>query len=285
MKNSPEFLSKQMLAVEKSKTLKILAIGNSFSQDAHRWLYQIAQDAGYEDIVVANLYWGGCSLWQHWQNAQNDYAGYEYQKNTTGDIEYIANVSIRTAVTDEEWDFITLQQVSGDSGRADTYNSDLTNLIDYVKRYARNSSVKLGWHMTWAYQSDSNHEDFGKYGKDQMTMYNGIINAIQTKILTNNNFSFVIPAGTAVQNLRTSFLGDTLTRDGYHMSYQLGRYVVGLTWIYEICEQMGLDLPTHVTYTPSKTEVPPEYLPAIHEAVGNAIKNPLSVTNSNNQKM
>ena len=51
-------IKKKILRAEPSKTLKILSIGNSFSQDAHRWLYQIAQAAGYEDITIANLYWG-----------------------------------------------------------------------------------------------------------------------------------------------------------------------------------------------------------------------------------
>jgi len=267
-------------AAEGEKTLKVLSIGNSFSQDAQRWIYQVAVDAGYEDVIFANLYWGGCSLWQHWSNAKSDYAGYEYQKNTTGAIEYTNMVSIKTAVMDEDWDYITLQQVSGLSGQADTYNSDLTNLISYVKEYATNPNMKLGWHMTWAYQADSNHGDFAKYNKDQMTMYNAIINATKQHIVTNNNFDFIIPSGTTVQNLRTSFIGDTLTRDGYHMSYELGRYVTALTWVYKLFEMMGMGVPSNVTYTPDSWKVPVTYLPAIHESVSNAIKTPFSVTNS-----
>ncbi len=262
------------------RSLKLLSIGNSFSEDAQRWLYQVAAAAGFQDITIANLYWGGCSLATHWSNANTNYAGYEYQKNTTGAIQRTAGVSIQTALLDEDWDFITLQQASGYSGLADTYNADLTNLIAYVKTYATNPNMQLGWHMTWAYQSDSTHGDFAKYNNHQMTMYNGIVNAVQTKILTNGDFSFVIPAGTAIQNLRTSFLGDTLTRDGYHMSYLLGRYTVSLTWIYTICQVLGLELPTDLTYTPSQTEVPLSYLPAIREAVGNAIQTPLAVTAS-----
>jgi len=50
-----------------------------------------------------------------------------------------------------------------------------------------------------------------------MTMYKAIISATKTKILTNSNFTKVIPNGTAIQNMRTSFVGDTLTRDGYHL--------------------------------------------------------------------
>ena len=47
--------------------MKILSIGNSFSQDAQKWLHQIAESAG-EDWHVVNLYIGGCPLAHHWNN-------------------------------------------------------------------------------------------------------------------------------------------------------------------------------------------------------------------------
>ena len=192
---------KQVLRADPSKTLKILSIGNSFSQDAHRWLYQIVQAAGYEDITIANLYWGGCSLMQHAKNAREDYGqnDYEYQLNNDGEIQNGKGQNIRTSVESEDWDFITLQQVSGDSGIEETYNEDLTYLIDYIKQHAKNPNVKLVWHMTWAYQSDSTHPDFGKYNNNQLNMFNSIVDAIKKKIDTNNDIAFTIPAGTAVQ--------------------------------------------------------------------------------------
>ncbi len=47
--------------------MKILAIGNSFSQDATRYLQDIAASAG-EELFVRNLYIGGCSLEMHSKN-------------------------------------------------------------------------------------------------------------------------------------------------------------------------------------------------------------------------
>ena len=273
---------KQVLRADPSKTLKILSIGNSFSQDAHRWLYQIVKAAGYEDITIANLYWGGCSLWQHAKNANEDYGqnDYEYQLNTDGEIQYGKGQNIRTSVESDNWDFITLQQVSGDAGKEETYNKDLTYLIDYIKQHAKNPNVKLVWHMTWAYQSDSTHPDFGKYNNNQWNMFNAIVDTIKKKIDTNNNIAFTIPAGTAVQNLRSSFIGDHITRDGFHMSFELGRYLVGLTWIYKICEVMGNAYPDWITYTPDDSRVPQNYLPAIREAVLNAVRDPYQATES-----
>lgn len=263
-------------APEEKKVLKVLAIGNSFSEDATQHMYQIAQDCGADEIIIGNLYWGGCSLATHWNNAQTNNNGYDYQKNTNGVWTHRNGSTIEYAVEDEDWDYITLQQVSGLSGEIDTYNSDLTNLINYVNQHKTNPDAKLGWHMTWAYQQNSNHGDFGRYNKDQMTMYNAIVNCVKNRVITNDNFDFVVPAGTAIQNLRTSYIGDTLTRDGYHMSYNLGRYVAGLTWIKAITGWSIDD----VVYVPNIWDVPSEYLPAIKEAVNNAVANPFGVTNS-----
>ena len=58
------------------KSLKILAIGNSFSTDSMQYLYQILKDGGVEEITLGNLYYGGCSLDQHYQFGKTDSARY-----------------------------------------------------------------------------------------------------------------------------------------------------------------------------------------------------------------
>ena len=252
-----------------NKTIHLLSIGNSFSQDAQQWIYNIAKAAGYEDIIIANLYWGGCSLWQHADNAKKDFGGdgqhYEYQMHREPQEKVTRDKSIKGALLDQNWDYVTLQQVSQDAGMEKTFtNGDLDYLINYVKEYRPNA--KIGWHMTWAYQQDSSHGGFANYNRDQMTMYNAIIHCTRDIVMTKADMKFVFPAGTAVQNLRTSFIGDHITRDGYHMSYNLGRYLVGLTWIYKICEMQGNPFPEFITYTPNAGEVPEYYLPAIREA-------------------
>ena len=256
------------------KKIRCLAIGNSFSEDATYYLYQIAKSAGIDEVVIRNLYIGGCSLATHWNNAKTGSKAYDYQKNTNGTWVHNKNTAMEVGIKDENWDVITLQQVSGLSGVASTYNSDLTNLIDFINSKKTNKSAKLVWHMTWAYQSDSTHTDFSRYNKNQLTMYNAIVNAVQEKIVTNSSFNLIIPAGTAIQNVRTSFVGDNLTRDGYHLTLDLGRYIAGLTWFKAIT---GLPVES-VQFVPGN--VAPRYLPMIHEAVNNAVSKPFKITQS-----
>lgn len=61
---------------------KILAIGNSFSEDATKYIHQLAADGGI-DTKVVNLYIGGCSLERHWENIEKDKHDYQYQQDGT----------------------------------------------------------------------------------------------------------------------------------------------------------------------------------------------------------
>ena len=60
--------------------MKILAIGNSFSQDATTYIEDIANSMGIEDITAANLYIPGCPLTKHAENLKTDELEYEYHR-------------------------------------------------------------------------------------------------------------------------------------------------------------------------------------------------------------
>lgn len=253
------------------RCLKILSIGNSFSADSQQWLYQIAKSIGAKRVVLGNLYIGGCTLETHLSNATNDTAAYTYYTNEDGAWVTHENYQIDTAVTSENWDYITFQQASGYSGIASTYN-DLDSLIDIVEPLC--PKAKLVWNMTWAYQSTSGHSDFAKYNNNQATMYSSIVEAVQSKIVTDSHIDRIIPVGTAIQNARTSYLGDNLTRDGFHLTYGVGRYIAGLCFAYSTT---GLPI-SSIEYTAEGVNEG-EKLVAI-ESVKNAFANPYQVTSS-----
>ena len=78
--------------------------------------------------------------------------------------------------------------------------------------------------MYWAYPENSTHHAFPNYGGTQESMYNIILDRTQELVATNEKISIVIPTGTAIQNARSSFLGDTLTRDNCHLN-DVGKYI------------------------------------------------------------
>lgn len=267
--------------VIEGESIKVLAIGNSFSVDGMEYLYQIAKDAGVEQVVLGNLYIGGCSLEQHWNRAKSNSPSYTYYKNDTGEWTSSSSWTMLDGIQDEDWDIITLQQASGSSGISSTYTPYLENLINYVNDKKTNDNAKLGWHMTWAYQQDSTHAEFSKYDKSQETMYNAITTAVQNTVVPTGAFDFIIPSGTAIQNVRTSYIGDTLTRDGYHLSYGLGRYTAGLTWFKTLTGKSVDD----IEYVPSSSDFTDEKVAIVKEAVNAACSSPFEVTQSSYDTM
>lgn len=105
------------------RSLKILAIGNSFSTDAMQYLWQICRDGGVEEVVLGNLYYGGCSISQHLAFAKSDDDAYTYYKNTTGEWKKTEKYKMSQALADEEWDIVTFQQTSKTCGLRSSYPS------------------------------------------------------------------------------------------------------------------------------------------------------------------
>lgn len=210
-------------------SVKVLAIGNSFSEDAAAaYLDDLAQAAGI-NLIVGNAYIGGCSIDKHWQNANDNLSAYSYRKIIDGDSAHYVNKTLLQCLQDEDWDYITFQQVSQHAGMISTFFPSLTNLIAYVKTNARNQNLKLALHQTWAYAQNSTHSGFVNYNNNQQKMYNDVVNTIN-EVSQQTGIEIIIPSGTAIQNGRNSVLGDIFCRDGFHLSYGLGRYTAACAW-------------------------------------------------------
>lgn len=216
--------------------IRILAIGNSFSADAaESYLSPLAQSDGVE-LVIGNMYIGGCSLETHWNNAQGNLPVYSYRKIVDGELIKTENQQLLTAIKDEDWDVITFQQVSSNSGLINTYFPYITNLVQYVKAKATNPKVKFALHQTWAYASNSTHPGFVNYNNNQNQMYSAIVETVN-KVALETNIDIIIPAGTAIQNGRTSYIGDNFCLDGYHLSVGIGRYTAACAWYEKLVER------------------------------------------------
>ena len=275
------------ITVSPANRLKVLMIGNSFADDTINYAYEIAKSAGIpeENIVVADIYIGGCSINTHWSNAQTGAKAYIFNLDKDGNFTAQDGWSIDDAIMYTDWDFITFQQNSGNSGKESTY-SNLQNLMDFVYDLATdpvnnpnaNPDVKFVWHQTWAYQQGS--ESLSGYGNDQMTMYNAILSCLESQVLTKN-FSAVIPNGTAVQNARTSSIGDTFSRDQYnHLSLSAGRYLASMGLVGTLT---GRDM-SKVTWKPTdsgfKYSMTDEEIAICKESYLNASNNYLEITKS-----
>lgn len=206
--------------------MNILSIGNSFSDDAQRYLHQIAR-AGGQDVLCMNLYIGGCPLAHHAQNCRTDARAYELQLNgfSTGIL-----VSIREALESRQWDVVTLQQVSQESVDYATYQPYLAELSAYVRKYAPNAEQVI--HQTWAYEEGSERltQELGYAAWEDM--YNDLEKAYKQAAM--NLGVRIIPAGKAMYNALKNGI-PTVHRDTFHAKLGVGRYILGLTWYKTLC--------------------------------------------------
>ena len=205
--------------------VRVLCIGNSFSWDAvEQELVPLCAQKGVE-VEIHNLYYGGCSLQQHAEFLLKDTAAYSHRVCTNAEPRTIKDtVTLRQALQDGEYDYISLQQASHDSGIRSSYEPWLSLLIDTVRAYQ--PDAQLCWMQTWAYSQDAKHPAYPRYHSDQQVMWDSIVACTPANLT-------LIPCGSAIQKARQTKLGDTLCRDGYHLNYVYGRYTAACVW-YEI---------------------------------------------------
>ena len=261
--------------VDGDGTLSVLAIGNSFSEDILAYVWNIANDLGISDIYLGNLYGDDLSLADHWENANGDRVEYTYYTNSDGTWVTNPRYRMSTALTSRSWDYVTLQQFSDDSGREETYNEDLLNLVKYVKAACPKS--KLVWNMTWAYEDGSDWLKETAYS-DHKSMYLNIASAVMTMIDTNSDFDVIIPVGAAIENVRTSLLRDMVCEEnGYRLSKDIGQYVAGLTFVQALT---GLDA-WECEWRPDSSIYAWQIISM--ESASNAIERPFSITKSEHE--
>ncbi|MBE6928576.1 MAG: DUF4886 domain-containing protein, partial [Ruminococcaceae bacterium] len=257
--------------VDGDGTLSVLAIGNSFSEDTLAYVWNIADNLGISDIYLGNLLTENGSLDDHWLNANADKAAYTYYTNTNGSWLEANNCKISTALTSRSWDYVMLQQLGDDSGRAETY-SHLNDLAVYVKHLC--PKAELIWNMTWAYKEGSEKLANSVY-TDQLDMHHKTVSAVMNEVVPNDNIAKVIPLSSAAQNIRTSLIRDNICEeDGYRLGKNLGRYLAGLTFVGALT---GLDI-WNCTWTPES--VPFAWQVISMESVSNAINDPFAITDS-----
>ena len=293
---------------DKTKPIKILSIGHSFSKDVMTTnLYNMFVEGGYEDITIGYLYMAGCSMPKHLYNIQNNLAQYEYAKNNSGRWVTSYNISALTALQDEDWDFVTVQSspdyIGGqeiksfslginNDGDKITLSSPMTEyeamdeITDWILANATNANVKIDYHMIWSFSEGCDLWSYTYHDWDQMTMYENIVNITQEEVQNHEDINRVIPSATAIQNARSSFMGDTFNMpdatqggsDGYHLN-DYGDYVAALTWY---CHYSGDNAQIMAGYLGdgSVLNLTNEEFLAIAEAVNNATDIPYAVTES-----
>ena len=211
------------------KPIHVLSIGNSFSQDAHRYLHDFARSEGV-DIETVNLFIGGCSLEWHYRNMIGNKREYTLEINGHRADGFLC--SIDEALTAREWDYVTLQQVSPQSYQIDSFKPYLQRLAEHVRYMC--PKAKLLIHQTWAYESGSERiKAHGFETYDEMFIHVKDAYEEAAKMVQADG---IIPCGEAFLQAVKTGISD-LYRDTFHASHGAGRFILAMTWYVYLTKQ------------------------------------------------
>ena len=314
-----EYAKENSIAYDQRESLRILALGNSYTQDSTRYLWNIANECGAEDVVVGRMFHAGARLYEHLR-AANNVDGYEsfylYTEQTSPNGEYSKNnTSFEYGITAQDWDIIVLQAwypeaCYGLNGGIENIDGNvqskewLNDLTAIIKDKATNEDVELGFNMIWSQErqlseaipNDSTNNFNNRFNDgDTVVDWESIVSQTNAFIANNSDYKYLIPVGTAIENARTSYLagirGATnasdmmggLQRDSVHLN-DIGKYIAAMTWAKVLkpeWEVKNINFVPDVTYSSTSDKVIDEHIQMVaKEAMENAVSDWDEVTAS-----
>ena len=225
----PGFLLAQTDDAPRDTTLRVLSIGNSFSIDANLILPQVVVDAGVprDNFVLYATIYAGASL-EYWDNMYTTDTPLPYVHYMGGKLLRLEDKewTLRTLLQSQPWDVVVIQQASALSTNHKSFQPYMNRMIEYIRQDCPNKHVRIGWQLTWSYPQTATSGPVYEEGWRKIAM-------IANQKCHDAGIDFIIPSGTAIQNARTTELGEDsngITRDGLHLSFGVGVYIAAMTW-------------------------------------------------------
>ena len=182
-----------------AKELKVLMIGNSFSNSVLTYLPGMVEAGKTHKLKLANAYIGGCTIERHCSNIDAEKSKPDFKPYTfhvTGEKSRREKLSVM--IKSDKWDIISIQQGSTHSPYKEKTHELAKKLIAFVRELAPQAEIVV--HQTWAYNAE--HSWFTKKNavltRDKMHQ---MLTANYTELAKNNKFR-MIPVGNAVQLFR-----------------------------------------------------------------------------------
>ena len=230
---------------------KILGIGNSYTMDCMWLLGQIyAAENPDKNIQLGIAYISGGTLQGHasrYENNQNlDY--FYFLDCATGTWTREA-ITLADAIAYTGWDIVSLQQGSTSSVDPSTYDGNIQFLQNCVSS-GLGYTPKFFWNLTWSWPIMPLGTKLETL-EQQTEMFEQVVSAVQQKIVPDETFEMIMPAGVAIQNANSVLEDADLYCDNVHLG-AYGRLIAGYV-LYCQLENVDADALTalKVTATPS----------------------------------
>ena len=258
------------------KSIKILAIGNSYSCNTTEFVSRIAGSLDL-DVTAACLYYQGCMLDRH----INHYETYEklghsayyadsnknkYEAFYVNGVSSMDNRSIQEAVAYTDWDYITLQQTPNSCDKIEKYwtpqNPDLTQLYEYVQAELKkngNKKCEILMNQGWSFshlESTNNHYIYYPVDYDNTRdFFKAIESTVERAaeiVMEQEGLKApldIVESGKAVQLAKDEFgfsdtYGDADSIYADYISHMsiLGKYLTGCVWLETFAAKSGVEV-------------------------------------------
>lgn len=207
------------------RKLKILVIGNSYSNDSFMYLPFILKNYGI-DIELGIYYRAGGTLKNHvdeWNSANQPLYNIDTAIQTTWQT--TSGKTPKTAVEFKDWDIIVLQQSSEASVKLETFEPYARNLIQLINGARSGKPYKLGWNININRKAS---------GSDYESIAKTILSNIKATI-DKEPISIIFPYGTAIFLSRKDATIGNISDGGYgwasdyvHLQEGLPCYIASL---------------------------------------------------------
>ena len=199
-------------------SLRVLAIGNSFTNDAMQYMNDMVEASGIDtDRICVYSLTEGSSDFDTWVGKDYVYSDFQLMKEA-GKAEMKDKGSLEQLLG-QNWDVIVIQQSSTLSYDWKSFAS-LKTLEEKLLGNCTNPLVCLAFQLVWSHD------------KIEMPyVLEGNI-ACCKKMMMRYGIDLIIPTGIAIQNARNTRLNDDkyLTRDYWHLNKGIARYIATATW-------------------------------------------------------
>lgn len=222
-----------------SDTLRILHISNSYGGNLLGYIKDILKAANVDvsKILIERLVYSGGSF-MNWVEVNNDnnpdmYSYYKEAGDLNTNMDGLEGgekdgSKFRKLLEENQWDLIVLNQASQYAPYYEEWDSNgpggwLPELLSVIRNYQ--PKVPIGFLLihSWAENHNRNTEHWSSTQRWE-NIKDGAM-----WLGSTYDIDFIIPYGTAIQNLRLSEYNNTseLTRDGTHLASGLAQYTAG----------------------------------------------------------
>ncbi|MBQ2967051.1 MAG: leucine-rich repeat protein, partial [Clostridia bacterium] len=242
------------ITVENVGEVKILFIGNSYSQGLYQRMQIVGTRLGMGDITIGLVYHPGQTLnfYQQWIEGTTtpNITWNNYQERTPEGLDSWQIDNALDALTLRDWDYVILQPFGTEAGTTGSNTvgasgeakettvadskADMEYLVKWVKDNVTNSNVKLGYYGIWSRWDITDAQ--------KLDIWQDYVDAYTEKEF-DELFDFYLPAGTAVQNARLNCYGSedfkVSSADNLHITSE-GNGLVAYTF-YKTMFNSGLE--------------------------------------------